>query len=1819
MAIKSINEIIPRLQQTNAGVTSTPAVYIDDMFDPLFNKYAREYLRNKYGDNVLLNTLAGYGEGITNAWGNKQGKGILGPTMGVLGYFGRSLDKADDALLGSLIEASDPTGFNNPLEQIFIEDRPYEGKELIKNLINQTRKDPNKQLKDEDLQGLLPTLGGLAIDLATDPGILGGTLSKIGSKSTKPILKNLGQVGELMSDYDNMAAMLAWNAVAPGSTFAAKKFLGKAGQILGWDKSKDLVNVATKDSKAQTVSETFKPKDPNIPAPVLRKELLPQGTPVVKNAKTINEAVKKAPKAVAATVAPKDNLTQFVENGVKAVKESYKPKDVFNPEVEQIADQVAKIEAKPKVADTVVEPVAKNVPELTTYEDAVKEVQGLGAPTMESQVKNIGKYTEVENIGGRNVIMGIKGVEGGQGIPLTAPSGSFVNQNVITPDRIDAALKEIDNVEIRPILEEIKEAGGWERYVEENWDGSVLDYPEIQALQNKVLNALEEFEGSTFRYIKSGGTERFIVRPSQYYPLKQYAPVKKYVDSWVAVLKNKIETSLGRKVGLKEFRTRIFEAFGWAEKDVDSLLSNYKKAWDYQLKNKKLLKEFKRIPKTDTLGRAQYLENLAKIDPQFAKSIEFIIKYGDAKFFVEGIDKFLKWGFLEEVPEAIRFKRETKKPFSILNTYEMYKKGIEEFNKAMSSKYAKKILSKGKVLGDDLSRMIVSGLDELSDNLSSLNKKIVSVTGSGFSSDAFESITKEIGDILTPNTLVKSFLESIPLPATRAIRSGIVEITPEILAAAKKEEDAIRKILKDFPEIEVIDRVTGKKLQTLIESELDPSKVAAGQVSPLQFVKRNYNPATVLTKVTEEKLTQAVNKVLTTPSKELPPIVPNATIPDPIKATQETLKAGPVEEALNTAIETAMKQEYPTTPVSFAEQMDVFRTTTKRETLFSRISKAITSSSNIASKNYSASLDNPKIREIVAKIASIKDIPMVKRFIKSMDEAQPYISKKQSVLVDLVKSNGYKLTVVKDASQRALLRKQLQKLANIVNESARKMGAKGDILLLNKDNADGVVGIFLNEGTEGFQNYFTKIAKSQIDGKFIFNEDIIWYNNKGAKAFAEEGAEAALVKQSYQEGIDELRKHVTKLGHKDELDALLENGTQYLHHTVVANDKLTKKLLNTFVYVDKTGKEIAMNVEELGKYSNSIGNYLNLNKKFRSIFSGRSYEGPMGLFQDNELGKLFEDDDLAKIMNGTLSEGVLANKNYQLFLNLFENDNLKVSQMFKSSKELKTALFAIDPITKSVGGNINQLDVVIPVYKNGSLTSFKRIDKFSDKALEEAFATGEAVLLPNTLYGSLDRLLKKDAILSNKAYLVFNKYFTLPFKFGVLTNPAFPIGNLNDAFFKTATELGAKYDRSFLEASVKTTSAMMDVVKLENTMTDIVENYLKNWARPGELFTPQMLIKDGKARKRFFEYLDAGASQKLITPEQAEQWKSVSMLYMYMNRVQDTTVTNFFSNKMLERLKAFDLEQYSVTQELSKGLDAVDIISKYSVQTNAFEKIIYGNKKTFGLFFNNPVNNGIMAASSGIENMMRSAHILAILKEEGIIEEIGKRSPGIKKSLFAESEKLNINFQNAVNSMNAAHFNYDNVTDIMAGISTVIPFPIFMLKNLGFWLNKAIDNPQILDNVISVHENLWSDKNKAAQKDEFLGEAKGRGAVPALGSILKPTPYGSLFSAFDTITNPVSNVAYRLNPMTRLLTQAVLPAEDVKYRPYTTDVYTPNVKRGEPDFSYMRYALQSLNPFERQIQNALRLPAKLEQGNVQIADVLPSVFQPDFSKKKRKK
>ena len=115
-----------------------------------------------------------------------------------------------------------------------------------------------------------------------------------------------------------------------------------------------------------------------------------------------------------------------------------------------------------------------------------------------------------------------------------------------------------------------------------------------------------------------------------------------------------------------------------------------------------------------------------------------------------------------------------------------------------------------------------------------------------------------------------------------------------------------------------------------------------------------------------------------------------------------------------------------------------------------------------------------------------------------------------------------------------------------------------------------------------------------------------------------------------------------------------------------------------------------------------------------------------------------------------------------------------------------------------------------------------------------------------------------------------------------------------------------------------------------------------------------------------------------------------------------------------------------------------------------------------------------------------------------------------------------------------------------------------------------------------------------------------------------------MFGAFNLLNDPIGNMQYRVNPLVsggiaatakafpNELTTSLAPTEETKYRPYSTDMYERNIKASDPNFNPIEYTVHRMNPYERAMNSYMRIPHKIEEGEAQLSDFVPSVFQPDF-------
>jgi hypothetical protein len=687
--------------------------------------------------------------------------------------------------------------------------------------------------------------------------------------------------------------------------------------------------------------------------------------------------------------------------------------------------------------------------------------------------------------------------------------------------------------------------------------------------------------------------------------------------------------------------------------------------------------------------------------------------------------------------------------------------------------------------------------------------------------------------------------------------------------------------------------------------------------------------------------------------------------------------------------------------------------------------------------------------------------------------------------------------------------------------------------------------------------------------------------------------------------------------------------SDYFKHTMSDNADAAK-WLNEVLYKD-------MNVENLENLASILSNIANNNGTFRIQPLTRSLRGN---FADwNQFAPIFS-TDLEAVMKSTFSKGIFDNVNFQSYVDLFVNDNFKIKHYARTTEDLKEILYA--GYDKGLTGNLNNTVLVAPVYNEaGKLVKFKRFDKFSEKGLAEALNNPNTILIPTNVLTPLDKILRKDAKMSNKVFQAINKYINIPFKFGTLMNPGFLVGNMGDAYFKQAVTLSSKYGTSLTEELANVSASLKQVQLLNNKFDDIYRTiYLEKAftkeqleARP-LLMMSDFILKNKKAMQEFKDWFkNAVTANKLSKLEE-----DTIRLWLFIN---EATPATFRASSELGNLP-IDKTVYNIPRTAVERIltgDPSNELSSKSLKTNL--KNIKQDWKTYGLFANNPLSAEIIKSSSAIEDYFRSASLLNDLKHNyETTNEITKvlHDYDFKEIGYAESmEALNIKMMESVNTMYSANFNYDDMPDLMDGLSTFIPFPTFFMKNLGYWLKIAMERPELIDSLINIQTGLWGDRDLS--EDKFQAEAAGRGAIPTsvtglpdatnmLGGqklsnlfkgIFKPSPMNSMFGAFSLLNSPIENIAFRTNPVLTPITRHLQDKESVRYRPYSTNQYERNITPKDKNFNELALMFHRLNPMERTINTGLRTPGKLVKGEAQLSDFVPSIFQPDFSTKRSNK
>ena len=795
----------------------------------------------------------------------------------------------------------------------------------------------------------------------------------------------------------------------------------------------------------------------------------------------------------------------------------------------------------------------------------------------------------------------------------------------------------------------------------------------------------------------------------------------------------------------------------------------------------------------------------------------------------------------------------------------------------------------------------------------------------------------------------------------------------------------------------------------------------------------------------------------------------------------------------------------------------------------------------------------------------------------------------------------------------------LTKNANLINEQVGKDIV--EVVTYNLDNGNVAVVMRWNGNKQTAK--LVKDAQKKLDTvKF---DDVVF-----TKASALTTEEQAFLSHPVMRELSDLmdRLQAQAADQAKYMGFQFDSTTPYTKHAM-RYDPETAFWMNNNFYT-------RMSSEDYDTVSKLISDFDGYRQQDRGVFGSflqeRRFRGDYWLL-DAKNHPLFEYSP-DKVFNSTLGDGIFANLQYQTFTDLFVNDNFKIKGWFNSVDDLKEVLYAKTPNGK-VSGNLHNLELVsFKTDANGKIIGLTKFDKMSDAGLAKALADENTILVPANVVAHMDNLLRKDIRMNDKFWSFINKHFTIPFKFGLLSNPGFLLGNISDATLKLATTMSQKYGTTMAEEAANVAASINTVIRLKNTYFDVFAEWLKTVDEYGikvspEARIPEVVAMSPKYKDSLLQFLNGEFTVKQKNPISGK-WEDVPVLHsLTKEQIDEARVYMMLQDMQMNSSK---LREYADLAESNHTSD-------FEVPYNIFDRITQGKGKfkwkdlsTWGLFMNNPIMKLLTDASGSWEDLIRTASIVDDLKHKRYtIEQMSEYSKYVDPAPVESRRLFDVHLSEAKNTMFNAQFDYERVNDFLSGVGKVVPFPIFFLKNFGYWMELFMNNPQWVDNAIDVQEGLWQGYNE--ENDKFMTEAKGRGAIPVGGGMLpdwfkgvyKPSPLQSMFGAFNLLNDPIDNLTYRVNPLisgaatavgsvlpTNDLTTSINNPDNVKYRPYSTNMYERNIKANDPKFNPIEYTLHRMNPFERAINTYLRFPEKVEKGEAQLSDVLPSVFQPMF-------
>ena len=1838
-----VNKSIPRIYKDNLGnikVEHSPSeeqVYIDDAFDPLFNAKAREYLKQKYG-GPIVGTLGGYAEMWENALRPNNDKwGKLGPAMGVLGTFGRTLDKAEDFILGGLTEGVNavnkinPLGsrdvpVENPIENIFVKDEDYSGQRLFAAMANNMSKlAGGTTLNEEDFRGTW-AIPSIEAELMTDPGILGGTVAKVYSPtakamSSKEILDRLstsqaidktalGDVAQLLSNYDDLLAKRSWDITLPGFRPTVSKFLNKIKQLVG------------AAGQGEYVDAFLGNPDAPVSPPPTDYGNITGGFDNTDFSRDIERINKKNAKINAFKSMTFDNTNDEL---FKQMIDSFPElRDVpeYSKIIDDILDDIKTRKLLVEGANLDVDDLRKDYEQLNKLKDTLEEMSpdDPAYVALQAQVADASNavssrmaqfYTinndifanarkkvisdNIDRLEDLNISLEKRNAQYDKELTNFVKKARKEMQNTPGLNRAEKLLADDPNLLDGFESKSYKPAGAesplrvsYESYVEDTLDEFYKNHNLTKPLSDYSFKPYDENsinEGFIF-----DGPETIV----GIYNTSEFPSTKKFI--------NKIYGGYTGDETADLIITADFDKFINSKSSVGLSSPVY-----FSVSQK----EFQRIPtkaaidcaknriqqailETPTLwsskNASEYFENLSK-DPVFEQAVSSL-NYTDAtgKFhnMVDDFNYHLKNIISQKYLNKKNGVKNIDNMTKLLADYQAVSEGLIEI--------ARK--DKRYVLSDSTLKPLLEAAEDIQRNIFD-NIRLKNLIN-------LDAATMLEPDAIPYNKILNEYFSSNPTLFIKDGKLDLDKLKEFANTAPSFEMQVNRKFLKDnnFGLImngEVLDNATVEKYlkdETNFKTVLNYVRNGRYAKDVKADISKDIsieNAMNILRTKTVKSLSDDFNKNMATIATNIP--------------TEEVFEnifdnRSLYNSSLYEHFEDNVLAKY--SPTGLPEDLSP-----KGVYLWDLLDNAKSIKENNALGNY-ASLRNKKFQSLVDDVRKLEKNPVKNEaYFALKDFISDDIVSKNSLLNDVILSKGYVVGALGKNlkwSNPDALRKTLQHNIDVTTLTLKD----GTQLPLFKiidfeDDNNNYLGLMLNPDVNVVKN-IKKFDLSKVED-IVFHKGV--HTSKTDKAL-----------ESFKD-IDDIFRNseslsselMTQMGFKDTLK------TNYVKHAMIygENDSKQIKWLNDNLY-DKIPKD------ELEEMTTVLANDLKLRGTFGTLPYERSLRGSIEAW--NSSANIFSTDP-EFVLKSQFSTNIYANQDVQTYIDLFTNDNFKLSTYKLDEKRLNDILFLKD--SKGRLGNANNLELMSPVFDpvTGKLKKFKRFDKYSELGIQQALKDPNTILVPTWAISPLDRILRKDVKMSNKAYAFFNKYFNLPFKFGTLINPGFLIGNANDAWLKQATTMSHKYGTSFQDELANVAISVKQATELHNQFMDrIWTRYVKDIAKDIEkrpyLKVLSNMSESSASAKRFNEWFDT------VRPTMSDADYNLVMLWKYVNSAHPTT--SFKGTRNINFRDISDIRD-------------IDPINKFDVNKNPIEKFL--SKATVG----NRVGNFVLDSSSYLETIARSSSVLNDLSHKYSIDDIerilnnkyefddaGRRI--IKDGTYKttkEYKDLQVNIQNAINAMNNANFDYNNMPDFVDFVSTFVPFPTFYLKNMAYWLEVMVDHPEYIDTAITIQDNMWHDKNKELQTDKFTAEAKGRGAIPLdsvtnigqisskipnplssvtpqIKGIFKPTPLNSMFGAFNSLQNPVKGIAQRVHPIASPLTHHLLDDEDVKYRPYNTNPYQKNIKKGDPEFSKLKYTFHRLNPYERIISVGMRTPGKLRTGTAQLYDVLPSVFQPDFSK-----